>query len=584
MNRTLLQRRIAMAAGREPADLLIRNARVFNVFTGRLQETPVSIGAGVFLGFEECEARSFFDAKGRVLVPGLIDAHIHVESSLATPGRFAELVLPHGTTTVVADPHELTNVLGTLGIQYMLECAAHLPMSLFVSLPSCVPATDFEDAGSVLMAHDLEPFLHNPHVSGLGEMMNFPGVINGVPEVLDKLLLAGSRGKVLDGHSPGLMGRDLSAYLCAGISTDHECATLEEFEAKLIRGCHILIREGSAAKNLLALLPGITAANARRCAFCCDDRHADDIMRDGHIDHIVRLAIRAGLDPVLAVTMATLNAAEACGLRSKGAIAPGYDADCVLVDDLRLFNVQHVFARGVHLVSEGRLHMRVRPDSVSEHVRQVTNPSMHVAPLPPEAFTLRVPSGRARVIGVLPHSIVTEARERTVRVDADGVFSCADNPGLVKLAVIERHKATGRMGLGLMEGYGLSGGAVATTVAHDSHNIVAAGDNDADLTLAVQTLITLGGGIVVCAGGEVLGSLPLPIAGLISDAPPAEVAITLNNLIKIARNTLGVSAEVEPFMALSFMALPVIPELKLTARGLFDVRVFDFVPVDSGAR
>ena len=396
--------------------------------------------------------------------------------------------------------------------------------------------------------------------------------VAGEADVLDKILLGLQWNKVVDGHAPGLLGKDLDAYLVTGISNTHECASLEEMEENLRRGGYVLIREGSAARDLATLLPGVTPANSRRCAFCCDDRHPEDIERDGHMDNHLRRAVAFGMDPVQAVTMCTLNAAECFGLRHKGAVAPGRDADFLLVEDLRSFRISKVFAAGREVAAEGRMLEALRNVRSGESFGS----SMHLAPLADDAFVLRVPGGRARVIGITPGSLVTRHEQRDVAVDKDGLFHCADNPELCKIAVIERHKASGRMGVGLLAGYGVKGGAVATTIAHDSHNVVVAGDNDADMLLAVRALADMGGGIVTVASGKVLGRLPLPIAGLLSDAPPAEVSATLGAMIEDARAVLGIPASVQPFMTLSFMALPVIPDLKITARGLFDVAAFAF--------
>lgn len=574
-----MEQSISMASGREPADLLIINAKVVDVFTGTIRETPVSVGGGKILGFTEIPARHTVDAQGTFLLPGLIDAHIHIESSMANPSRFAGLVLPRGTTSVIADPHEIANVHGLEGIRYMLENGRHLPLNVFISLPSCVPATAFEDAGAILSAEDLESFIDDPKVTGIGEMMNFPGVIAADADVLAKVHLGIAHGKIVDGHAPGLMGRDLDAYLVSGISNTHECSTLEEMEENLRRGSYVLIREGSAARNLKTLLPGVTTANARRCAFCCDDRHPEDIVRDGHMDNHLRLAVSMGMDPVQAVTLCTLNAAECFGLRTKGAIAPGRDADFILVDDLRDFKVRQVFTAGTLVAEDGNLLVQLggSDDGMPTH-------SMHVAPLAENAFELAFPDSRhkhLKVIGIQPHSLVSLNLSREVTLDAEGRFQCQNNPGLNKIAVIERHRGTGRMGLGLLGGYDLKGGAIATTIAHDSHNIVVAGDNDADMKLAVRELVEMGGGIVLIASGKVRGRLPLPIAGLLTTEDPLIVSRTLGDMLRLAHEELGIPATVEPFMTLSFMALPVIPDLKLTARGLFDVNLFSFVSIEN---
>ncbi len=570
-----LKRMTDMAAGREPADLLIVNARVLDVFTGEIVESAVSVGGGRFLGFSGIPARETLDARGAWLLPGLIDAHIHIESSMASPSRFAELVMPRGTTTVIADPHEIANVLGQDIIRYMIESGRHLPLTIYVSLPSCVPATPFEDAGAVLDRAALEPFINDPSVSGIGEVMHFPGVIAGDPDMLSKILLGLHAGKTVDGHAPGVLGRDLDAYLVTGIRTAHECTTVEELQENLRRGCYVLIREGSAARNLAGLLPGISPAASRRCAFCSDDQHIGDILRRGHMDNHLRQAVQMGMDPVQAVTMCTLNAAECFGLHRKGAIAPGRDADFLLVEDLVDFRAWRVYARGRLVAENGQ--MLAKPDRSPEIGNSGPCGTMHVAPLDAAAFELRIPTGRARVIGVLPGAIATRHETRDVVTDARGLFHCAENPDLCKIAVVERHRATGRMGIGLLSGYGLRGGAVAASIAHDSHNIVVAGDNDADLLLAVRELIRMGGGVIMTRNGAVSARLPLPVAGLLTDEDPAETGRILAEMIARAHAELGIPADVDPFMTLSFMALPVIPELKLTARGLFDVRNFVFV-------
>lgn len=572
-----LKRLVDMAAGREPADLLIVNARVVDVFTGVVRESPVSVGQGRFLGFSPIPARETLDAGGAYLLPGLIDAHIHIESSMASPARFAELVLPCGTTTVIADPHEIANVFGADGIRYMLESGRDLPLDIRIALPSCVPAAPFEDAGAVLDAAALAAFIDDPRVTGIGEVMNFPGVIAGDPDMLGKILLGLSRNKVIDGHAPGVLGRNLDAYFVTGINNNHEIATPEELEQNLQCGGYALLREGSAAKDLAVLLPALRPAAFRRCAFCCDDRHPEDILRDGHVDNHLRQAVRLGMDPVQAVTMGTLNAAECFGLRRKGAVAPGRDADFVLMDDLREFRARRVYAAGRLVAEDGRMTVPLRDTPPARTGGGAFDGGMNMAPLANDAFVLRIPGGRARVIGIEPRSLLTRHEIREVRIDAESVFHCADNPGLCKIAVIERHKATGRVGVGLLAGYGIRGGAVATSIAHDSHNVVVAGDNDADMLLAARALAEMGGGIVMVRAGRVADRLPLPVAGLITGAPPAEVGDTLGRMIAAAHADLGIPEGVEPFMTLSFMALPVIPALKITARGLFDAARFAFV-------
>lgn len=564
-----LKARIDMAMGREPVDLLLTNVKVLDVFSGEVFESPVGIGGGRFVGFGPFEAREVLDAGGRTILPGLIDAHVHIESSMVAPHQFAACVLPRGTTTVIADPHEIANVLGVRGIRFMLEATRGLPLDVRVMLPSCVPATPFEHAGAVLRAADLAPLLDLPGVLGLGEVMNYPGVIHADPEVLDKLLLAHNAGRVADGHSPGISGREIGAYAAAGIRTDHECSTPEELAERVRLGLYVLLREGSAARNLTALLAGVTPENARRCLLCTDDREPADLLSRGHIDHSLRLAVRAGLDPVTAVRMATLNAAECYGLVGKGAIAPGYQADFVLVDDVYEFAPWRVFVAGQLVAAQGRMVADL-PDAGIAAV----SGSVHLAPLGQDSLELRLDCARANVIGLIPDSLVTQALVRDVILDKDGRFLPRSNPGLSKLAVIERHKATGNVGLGIIQGYGVRGGAIATTIAHDSHNIVVAGDNDADMLAAVADIQAMGGGLTLCRDGSIIARLPLPIAGLMSDRPASEVAAQLGLMLQAAHDQLGVDRAIQPFMTLSFLSLPVIPELKLTDTGLFDVRSF----------
>lgn len=569
---------MAQATGRAPADLRIDNARIVGVHSGTIWEAPVSVAQGRILGFTALEARTVVDAGGRYLLPGLIDGHVHIESSMLCPARFAETVLPFGTTTVIADPHEIANVRGLAGLYYMLEASADLPLDVRIMLSSCVPALPVEDAGAVLTAADLAPLMDDPRVAGLGEMMNVPGVLAGDADVLEKIRLAQALGKQVDGHSPGLAGRELDAYVAAGVNTDHECTTAEELHDRIRRGMYVLLREGSATRDLLRLLPGVTPENSRHCLFCTDDRQPVDILERGHINGHLRMAVAAGLDPVAAVRMATLNAAECYGLKDKGGIAPGKWADMVLVDDLRDFRVHAVWSEGRLVAKEGRM-LEELPQRDPGELRN----SVHLAPLPDQPFALRIPSGRARVIALQAHSLVTLSEVREVRTTADGLFDFGLNPGLLKIAVLERHHATGKIGVGLLDGrYGLRGGAIATTVAHDSHNIVVAGDNDADMRLAVEETARLGGGVVMTSGGRVLASLPLPIGGLMSDRPAAEVAERLRELLRLADEHYHIWDQADAFMTLSFLALPVIPDLKITARGLFDVSAFQFVDVDCG--
>ena len=567
----------SMATGHTPADLRIDNVRIVDVFSGEIREGSVSIGLGRILGFGAFEAREVMDGKGRFLLPGFIDGHVHIESSMLCPARFAELVLPFGTTTVVADPHEIANVKGMDGINYMLRASRNLPLDVRIMLPSCVPALPVEDAGAVLSADDISPLLADAGVGGLAEMMNVPGLVAGDDDVLEKMARTLAAGKVIDGHSPMVSRSTLDVCAALGIGTDHECTTVEEMEERIARGMYVLLREGSASRDLQHLLPGLTPENQRRCLFCTDDRQPSDILERGHIVNNVRMAVRFGIDPVSAVRMATLNAAECYGMRDRGGIAPGRRADMVLVEDLKDFRVLACWAGGELVAKNGgmlRSLSMADPGSLCK--------SVVLAPLPEHPFSVRVPSGRARVIGLRPHSLITDCLLRSVETGADGEVELARNPGLLKIAVIERHHATGKMSTGLLDSrYGLKNGAIATTIAHDSHNIVVAGDSEADMLSAVREVERMQGGIVMVSQGKVLARLPLPVGGLMSDRPAEEVSARLNELFALASSHYHIWEGADAFMTLSFLALPVIPSIKLTARGLFDVDRFTFVDVDA---
>ncbi|MDR1660786.1 MAG: adenine deaminase, partial [Desulfovibrio sp.] len=552
-------------------------ARLVNVYSGETEWASVCVRDGRILGFDHREAEETLDAGGAYLLPGLIDAHVHIESSLLTPERFAELVLPHGVTTVIADPHEIANVSGAAGIRYMLEAAAGLPLDIRYMLPSCVPALppDMLDEGVLpLTAADLEPFYDMPGVAGLGEMMNVPGVLGGDADTLKKIAAARGRGLVVDGHSPGLAGLPLERYVRAGVKTDHECTTVSELQERLRLGMYVALRQGSAARDLQLLLSGVTEANARRCLLCTDDKHPVDILREGHIDASVRMSVAAGLTPVTAVRMATLNAAECYGLTDVGALAPGRRANMLLTDSLRSFTVRKVWCDGRLVAENGKMLAPVAPTADSSALRG----SVRMAPLPDNPFVLRIPTGKTRVICLVPHSLITRQEALSVEVDGDGCFDFEKNPGMLKIAVLDRHNASGRAGLGLLDkSYGLTGGAIATSIAHDAHNIVVAGDNDRDMILAVRAVEEMQGGIAMTSAGRTLARLPLPVGGIMSDAPVGEVAQTLQTMIDLAKSHYRISDKADAFMILSFLALPVIPQLRLTTHGLFDVERLSIV-------
>jgi adenine deaminase len=556
--------------GDPPCDLLLANARIVDVFSGEIIPGSVAVSGGRIAGIGAYPARRTVDLGGRYLAPGLIDAHVHIESAMAGVGEFARAVVVRGTTAVVADPHEIANVLGAEGIRYMLESARGQPVEVYYTLPSCVPATDMETAGARLAAADLEPFFSDPRIVALGEMMNYPGVLHGDPEVLKKIEAARRHGKPVDGHAPGLSGKDLATYVAAGITSDHECTTAAEALEKLSAGMHVMIREGTGARNLSALLPIVTERSSRRLMWCTDDRHPHDLLREGHVDSIVAAAIRGGVAPVTAIRMATLNPAERFGLTHLGAVAPGRQADLVVFSDPAAFRVEEVYARGELAASNGRLSAGVRTPAPVP-----VPPSMKVD-LSALDFSLTAGGRRLRVIEVIADQIVTRQSIASAPVAGNRLVSDPSRD-LLKIAVVERHTGSGRVGLGVVRGIGLRQGALASSVAHDSHNIIVAGATDADMRAAVEAVVEMGGGIAAAAGGRVVARLALPVAGLMSLEPVQAVSAAMDRLLGAARD-LG-SPLKDPFMTLSFLALPVIPELKITDRGLVDVREFKRVPL-----
>ncbi len=562
-----LRRLIRVARGEEPPDLLLRGGWVLNVFTGEILPADVALCGGRIAGIGEDyhAGREVLDLAGACLLPGFIDAHVHIESSLLSPPEYARVVLPRGTTTVVCDPHEMANVLGLDGVRYILQSSASIPLNVFVTASSCVPATGMETAGARFDAEEISSILSWDRVVGLAEMMNVPGVLSGSPPEMEKLLAARRKGRPVDGHAPLLRGLDLNAYVAAGIRTDHESTLPEEALEKLRAGMILMIREGSAARNLETLLPVVTPKNARRCLLVSDDTHPRDLLLEGHMDYRLRKAVSLGIDPVTAVRMVTLNPAEALGLDRLGAIAPGYRADVVAVDDLREFGVRVVVKDGRVAVRDGRLEVAIPRVGDLERVRK----TMQVRPFGVETFRIPLQGNRVRVIGLTPDQLTTEQLVEEVRT-VDGAVEADPSRDLLKLAVIERHRGTGNVGLGLVRGFGLRRGAMASSVAHDSHNLIVVGANDRDMWIAVRHLIEINGGHTVVADGEILETLPLPIAGLLSDRPVEEVVETEERLLEAVRQ-LGVTIA-SPFITLSFLALPVIPELKLTDQGLVDVR------------
>jgi len=546
--------------------LVIKNANVVNVFTDEIVRADVAVYEDVIIGVGSYSGENEIDAGGAYLAPGFIDAHVHIESSMVIPSSFMKVIMPHGTTTVIADPHEIANVAGAAGIRAMYKLTDELPLRVLFMLPSCVPATPFEHSGAKLVAEDMEQFMHKSRILGLGEVMDANSVINCSQEMLDKLRLFDKRP--IDGHAPMLEGMGLNAYRVAGAFSDHECSTYDEVKAKLATGMNILLRIGSAANNMDGVLRRIAKEKlpTRNMMFCTDDKHIEDIRREGHINANARMAVAAGIDPIEAIKMASYNAARAYGIRGVGAIAPGYKADMVLLEDLKDFKVKQVISRfGRPYTGEEQIPSPILPPQVFNSVRL---PEISKADL---ALKCHV---SAPVIKMIPHQLVTELVYRDVERDENGCF--IPGSGMVKLAVIERHHATGSMGVGILEGLGIKHGAVASTVAHDSHNLVVAGDNDEDMLMAIESLRDCGGGYSVVSRGVVLARLPLPIAGLMTAAPVNDV-LEIQQALLDALYSLGAKRDSDPLIALSFMALPVIPAVKLTDEGLFDAVNFKFI-------
>jgi adenine deaminase len=564
-----LEGRIKAAMGEVNADLLIKNAQVINVFSGEIQKTDVAVFDGIVAGFGKYKAKKTIDIKGMYLSPGLIDGHVHIESSMVVPSEFAKAVVPLGTTTVITDPHEIANVFGLEGIKFMVEFSKDIPLDVFIMLPSCVPATNLETSGARLESHDLSTFADKPMILGLAEMMNYEGVIQRIPDVLKKIKMM--RGRIIDGHAPGLSGKGLNAYIGAGIRSDHECTTIGEAREKLEKGMYIMLREGTIAKNLKSLLPIITDENSRRFIFVTDDRNPIDIMNEGNINFMVKTSIRKGLNPVTVLRMATLNPAEYFKLNEFGAIAPGYHADFIVFDSLRNFNIKKVFKKGRLVAEDGCLISKGRFENPI-HLRS----SINIKPLSVNRLKVGARGGLIKVIEIMPGQLITRKRIEKARVEGGEIVSDTDRD-ILKIAVIERHLASGNIGIGFVKGFGLKKGAIASSVSHDSHNIISVGTNDSDMLSAVNEIIHLKGGQVVVSDERVVESLPLPIAGLMSDKPLKDIKDKTEKLNSAVRR-LGCKLS-HPFMELSFLSLPVIPELKITDKGLIDVERLKIVSI-----
>ena len=576
MEKHELKKLIDTAAGRTPADLLIRGAQIADVYGGGFLEGDIAISCGMIAGIGEYYGNTVVDARGMYAVPGFIDSHIHIESSYVSPEEIGRLLVPHGGTTIIADPHEIVNVCGIAGLEYMLDAAAETALDIKFMLPSCVPATPFEHSGAVISAKDMERLIADERIIGLGEFMDYPGVISAEDDALEKLMTAIRAGKPIDGHSPSVEGKGLNAYAAAMIRTEHECAAAGEMLERISRGMYVLMRQGSACHDLLNLLKGLTPENSRRCLLCSDDRQPKTMLELGHLDDHLRICVREGLDAVTAIRMATLNAAECYRLHDRGAIAPGLRADIALVEDLRGFKVRRVFIKGAEVARDGAYLPAVGRKSIESVAG-----SFNVRDFSAEKLKMPLKTDRAHVIGLVPGSVVTEKLVETVRRDGQGNFEFDPGLDIVKIAVVERHQGTGNVALGLLKGYGIKRGAAALSIAHDSHNIITVGASDSDMAFAVEELVRQGGGVVLALGGEVLESMPMPIGGIMSDRSGEWVDEKLSHLYGAAVGRLGVSDAVEPIMTLCFMSLPVIPEIKLTDMGLFDVSEFGFIDIEA---
>jgi adenine deaminase len=562
---------ISLARGNDPVDLVFKNAKVVNVFTKSIEEGTLAVSDGVIIGMGDYQGKEEIDLKGAYIAPGFIDGHVHIESSMLTPEYYAQVTIPRGTTTVVADCHEIANVLGRKGIDFMLEASETSVQDVFMMIPSCVPSTPFETSGAVLKAEDIQSYLKHPRVKGLGEMMDYVGTVHANKDVLKKI--DSFSEKVIDGHAPGLIGQDLNAYVLAGVETDHECVEPHELIEKIKRGMYIHLRQGSQTKNVLDLLPGLRPEFYQRILLCSDDLHPYDMRHTGHIDHNIQLMIQAGFDPIQAISMATINSAQCYRLYKRGAIAPGYIADMVIFEDLNHLQVSQVYKNG-KLVAKDHQALFDASFKTNQHV---TN-TIHLSDKALD-FTMRLKDDLVWVIGLIKNNVSTHKIKEKVVLE-NSVFHCKNNPGLLKLAVIERHHKTGNIGLGIVKGYGLKHGAVAMTVAHDSHNIICLGDSDEDMVLAVKEIKSMGGGIVLVSNRKVIGNLQLDVGGIMSSKSADYVIDQLRNLEDHIK-TMGLNPEIEdPFLQLAFLSLPVIPHLKVTDLGLFDVDDFKVIPME----
>lgn len=568
----LLREQVAAATGSKKAELVLKNAQIVNVFTQSVETGDIAIEGGYIVGIGNYEGITEKDLGGAYVCPGFLDGHIHIESSMTSPGEFERAVVPHGTIAVITDPHEIANVAGTAGIRFMMQSAQKLDLDVYFMLPSCVPATDLDESGAELLARDLEPFYADEKVLGLAEMMNAFGVTHGDKGCFEKLVQARSLKKAIDGHAPALSGKELNAYVTAGIRSDHECSDFEEAKEKFARGQWIMIRQGTAAKNLKGLMGMFEDPYYQRCLLVTDDKHPGDLIRIGHIDAIIREAVSLGADPIRAIRMGTLNAAAYFGLHDMGAVAPGYKADLAVFDDLRTLNVKQVYKGGKLVAEDGKmLHQKEKITDWSDEIKERVFHSFHRDPITVEELQLKKTTGtHQRVIDMVAHELITRERIEEWK-ELPGMAPGVDiSRDIVKLAAIERHKNTGHVGLGFLGKYGLKRGAVATSIGHDSHNLVIAGVTDEDMVLAGNRVIENGGGLAIALAGKVLADLPLPIGGLMADEPVEVVDEKLEHMKKLSVE-LGISEDIDAFMTLAFISLPVIPKLRLNTYGVVDV-------------
>ena len=576
MDKDSLKRLIDVANGKKKAELVIKNGSIVDVCSGKVFKADLAIAEGYIAGFGEYEGEKEIDIEGKYISPGLMDAHIHIESSYCTPEEFGRMVVPHGTTTVIADPHEIVNVCGINGFHYMQDAAKNTCLSVKYMMPSCVPATSMEDAGCIILAKDMKEDIVSEAVPGLGEFMDYNAIIQNDDIALDKLVLARNHKKIIDGHSPNLFGKDLNAYVCSGIDTDHECSTLEEMEDRLSRGIYVQLRQGSACHNLEALIPGINEFNFRRCLLCSDDRQPKTIFEDGHLEYHLRTLVKAGISPVMAIAMATINVSDCYGLKDRGMIVPGKRADFVIFDDLKDFKVSSVYILGEEVAKDGNYLKELEKYDISG-----VSDTVHLDNFKKEMLQMCLKSDEVFAIEMIAGGVLSKKTKIKIKRDEKGFFVFDKNIDACKCAVVERHHNTGKVGLGIIKGYGIKSGAIAASVAHDSHNIICVGVNDDEMYMAIENVKDNGGGFSLVKYGKVIESLSLPVAGLMSDLSGEEVSKKLLSLHKKAVDELGVNESLEPVMSLTFMSLMVIPELKLTARGLFDIFENKFIDIEA---